>query len=762
MEENQGWTLFQKIKLSLKEHRIKTLIVGGLFFLLILFFFIDLFVLNKKISPVVLEDELSKYSSVKIENGVSYISINSEKGYLYKTDKEGLDGIKNFIKNNPKYRDGIELLPKNFDKNTSVVKEQKDNKEVYLTKNNVILNNEHYVFDQKINDVPVYGGSLMVHLKNKNEIYAIIGNLIYNNQTTKEILTQKEVQEVAVNEAGEDSGMPNKLNVTPFGKYIINKKLLGISNDNVNYLTYSFVISAGDPPFFSKQYFIDFETGKVVYEEDKVIELLDRQINNCNNTTSCQMTRSEGQAESAIPDVDNAYNILGLIYNYYYNSFGRDSFNNQGSKIIANVNHPMNGKCPNASWSGTSNQMYFCPSMAVLDVTAHELTHAVTQYTANLVYKYQSGALNESMSDVFASNIDGNWTMGEDTGRVIRDMSDPTLKSQPDRLFSANYYCGTSDNGGVHYNNGVLNKAYYLMADGGSFNGCLINGVGRQVAGGIVYRALTTYLSQSANFKSLYTAVIQSCTDLYGIESNNCAEVKKALQATEMDQQPDGEQSGAKCLGQQSMIPECAGGPPSTGSTITTTSTIATTSTTGPISGGTDIPRKVFGNVYEDVNNNGQKDSQDKNFAGATLALYGLSSPSYVTQADGNFSFNNLPIGNYTLVINIPYGNGESSILQESVDLVNNLEMEYLIKVTMLNSSTGTPPVIIPDSNPVPASTTTTIDSSTSTTLPPSGSGSGTKSTTTTTLVFYNCKIDPSCSSNKESIQLCPLICTKK
>ena len=108
------------------------------------------------------------------------------------------------------------------------------------------------------------------------------------------------------------------------------------------------------------------------------------------------------------------------------------------------------------------------------DVVAHELTHGVTQYTSNLFYYYQSGAINESLSDVFGEFVDqtngrGNdipsvrWLMGEDVARLgaIRNMQNPPAFGDPDRMTSAFYYRGADDNGGVHTNSGVNNKAAY-------------------------------------------------------------------------------------------------------------------------------------------------------------------------------------------------------------------------------------------------------------------------------------------------------------
>jgi Zn-dependent metalloprotease len=151
---------------------------------------------------------------------------------------------------------------------------------------------------------------------------------------------------------------------------------------------------------------------------------------------------------------------------------------------------------------------------AALDVVAHELTHGVTDYEANLIYQDQSGALNESFSDVFGviiedQNGNGNWLMGEDCfirGTAFRSLSNPSAYGDPENM--SEYYYTTSDNGGVHTNSGIPNKAAYNVYNnlGGDFT----------KLGAIYYRALTVYLSQSSNFAAARDALEQSALDLYG------------------------------------------------------------------------------------------------------------------------------------------------------------------------------------------------------------------------------------------------------
>ena len=188
------------------------------------------------------------------------------------------------------------------------------------------------------------------------------------------------------------------------------------------------------------------------------------------------------------------------------------------------------------------------------DVVAHELTHGVTQYESNLFYWYQSGAINESLSDVFGEyydqdNGEGNdaagvkWLVGEDVSGLgaIRSMSNPPAYGDPDKMSSPNYYEGSADNGGVHWNSGVNNKAVFLMVDGGTFNSKTVTALGWEKTGAVYYEANTNLLTSGADYSDLYYALQQACTNLigqHGITSGDCDEVKDAIDAVEMNGQP--------------------------------------------------------------------------------------------------------------------------------------------------------------------------------------------------------------------------------
>ena len=156
----------------------------------------------------------------------------------------------------------------------------------------------------------------------------------------------------------------------------------------------------------------------------------------------------------------------------------------------------------NAFWDGP--EMVYGDGFAVNDVTAHELTHAVTERTAGLEYQDQPGALNESISDQAGWDVDpGDSTMGEDLPiGAIRDMRNPGAFGQP--ATASQYVCTSSDNGGVHTNSGIPNKVYANLVDA----------LGRGGAEQVRYRAQTVYLGPNATFADARAAEQQAASDL--------------------------------------------------------------------------------------------------------------------------------------------------------------------------------------------------------------------------------------------------------
>ncbi len=273
--------------------------------------------------------------------------------------------------------------------------------------------------------------------------------------------------------------------------------------------------------------------------------------------TAGRASRTEGQAATGNVDVDRAHDYAGDTYQFYFTRFGRDSLNGAGLPLLSSVRVCDLGGCPfqNAFWDG-SQMVYGAGFAAADDVVGHELSHGVTQYTSNLFYAFQSGAINESMSDIFGELIDLSNARGTDTAAVrwklgedmpigaIRDMRTPSLFQQPDRMTSPLYELDGFflDQGGVHTNSGVGNKAAFLMTDGGTFNGRTVTALGIDKVAQIYYRT-QNLLASGSDYADLAAALRSACTQLAtagtaGITTANCTQVGNAIAAVEMTRSP--------------------------------------------------------------------------------------------------------------------------------------------------------------------------------------------------------------------------------
>ncbi len=224
----------------------------------------------------------------------------------------------------------------------------------------------------------------------------------------------------------------------------------------------------------------------------------------------------------------SAMQNTNIVYNYYLQTFARKSLDNQNKNLLSAVHFEK--VYNNAFWNGSfivygdGDGQLFSSLANCLDVAAHEMTHGVIENTANLIYQNQSGALNESFADVFAVFVDAsNWTIGEDctiaSPGYLRNLANPNdgLSGQPAKMSDYRYLPNTEngDNGGVHVNSGIPNRAAYLLAEGLSAEG-LGTSVGMAKAEQIYYRALNYYINASSRFIDVRRALIQSAEDLYG------------------------------------------------------------------------------------------------------------------------------------------------------------------------------------------------------------------------------------------------------
>jgi Zn-dependent metalloprotease len=272
-----------------------------------------------------------------------------------------------------------------------------------------------------------------------------------------------------------------------------------------------------------------------------------------NTTLPGRQVRDEGQPPTGDPATDEAYDGSGATYDLYQQVYGRNSLDDRGLHLTSTVHYDK--QYDNAFWNGQQmvygdgdeslpeSERLFNRFTISIDVIGHELTHGVTQYTANLNYSQQSGALNESISDVFGSLVkqrslgqtaaQADWLIGQGLlttnvkGVALRSMKapgtaydDPVLGKDPQPANMKDYQDVSYDDGGVHINSGIPNHAFYVTA-------VETGGNAWEKAGQVWYVALRDKLQPASNFQDAANLTVQVAGDLFGAASLEQQAVRK-------------------------------------------------------------------------------------------------------------------------------------------------------------------------------------------------------------------------------------------
>jgi len=272
-----------------------------------------------------------------------------------------------------------------------------------------------------------------------------------------------------------------------------------------------------------------------------------------NTTLPGRKVRGEGDSATGDVAVDEAYDGSGATYDLYQEIYGRYSIDDQGMDLISTVHYGVG--YDNAFWNGEQmtygdgdedlpeDERLFNRFTIALDIIAHEMTHGVTQFEAGLVYRNQPGALNESFSDVFGVLVnqrvkgqtaaEADWLIGAGlftqnvNAQGIRSMKapgtaydDPRLGKDPQPAHMDDIYTGPDDNGGVHINSGIPNRAFYIAA-------LDIGGYAWDKAGRIWYITLRDKLGQTADFQEAARQTLLVAADLFGQGSLEQQAVRK-------------------------------------------------------------------------------------------------------------------------------------------------------------------------------------------------------------------------------------------
>jgi len=465
------------------------------------------------------------------------------------------------------------------------------------------LNMAHTRFQQTVNEIPVWEGEAIVHLNPDGELKSVTDELkeavAVNTQPN---FSASEALNIARSFAGiSNSVSPRRLTDDAKVDLWIYR---GAARDHLTYRVEMPLVD-GTENTSIPVVFVDAQTGEKVFEYNNLqtgsgsslyrgtltidtsvsgstyyMEDLGRRLGTFNMNSTGNTMFGTGGKMSRFSGTDDIWNAsleragvdahfgAAKTFDYFLNVHGRNGIDGAGGprttaaganssiSLIASRVH-FGKKYNNAFWHnnqmtyGDGDGSQFSPLVTV-DITGHEMTHGVTQYTANLNYSNESGALNESMSDVFGVLVelhaDGGvvspdtWKIGEDaytpsiSGDALRYMNNPhlagnygyTTNDDPDHY--SERYTGTGDSGGVHINSGIGNHAFYLAAAGGThhLSGVTVSGMGTTDAGKIWYRALTVYMTSGTNFAGARTAMLNSAADLFGSGSQQYQTVQTA------------------------------------------------------------------------------------------------------------------------------------------------------------------------------------------------------------------------------------------
>jgi Zn-dependent metalloprotease len=401
------------------------------------------------------------------------------------------------------------------------------------------LGNTHVRLQERLRGLPVIGAEYIVHSDATGKVYAMNGRFAADNDLPRNpAVNGWSALERAASQAGIANGRWSDVKAALV--YVVNEKG---SASLAWTATVEYVNAEGEQRDIV---YADALSGDLVLLAPQYHRARNRATYNGNNTTTLPGTLVLTETGGTTSDsaISTAHAHAATSYDYYSSVHGRDSYNGAGAQIKTTVHHDV--AYNNAFWNGTQlvygdgdgSQFYMLGN--ALDVGAHELTHAVTSYSANLTYQNESGALNEATSDIMASAVEAwkdgavstdTWKVGEDittpntAGDALRYMNDPVADGSSYDYYPTRY-TGTGDYGGVHLNSGIGNLAFKLMVTGGTHprgkttvNVAALSTTATtsiNMGAKIWYRALTVYMTSSTNFAGARTATAQAATDLYG------------------------------------------------------------------------------------------------------------------------------------------------------------------------------------------------------------------------------------------------------
>ena len=462
------------------------------------------------------------------------------------------------------------------------------------------LGQKHYRVQQFYKNIPVDKGMIIIHTLD-NRVMSMTGN-IYTNVSTSQInlISKEQAVEIAKTKMnaevykweipGEEQFLKHEQNEiqATFYPNPVNE----IYEQNKQYIKVYKLTLYSHKPIDKKEYIINSNTGEVLEVRQKLIgadvqgtavtKYSGNQTITTDNFGGSYRLRETGRgngietynanlgtsytAATDFTDADNYWDNVNAqqdevatdahwatekTYDFFFQNFGWNSIDNNGFALRSYVHYDLIGagytSNVNAFWDGQrmtygdGNGTY--SPLTTVDIAAHEITHGLTNFSADLIYQDESGALNEGYSDIFAAAVEyfakpatANWLIGEDIGSPFRSLQDPNSYGDPDTYFGTNWATGSADNGGVHTNSQVIGHWFYLLCDGGSGtndigNSYNVNGIGVDQASEVAFRTLTTHLTPNSTYEDARFFSILSAIELYGPCTPQVESVTNAMYA---------------------------------------------------------------------------------------------------------------------------------------------------------------------------------------------------------------------------------------
>jgi thermolysin len=453
----------------------------------------------------------------------------------------------------------------------------------------------HVRLAQVHNGLPVFGSQIITHM-DAGGVGQVTGRA---NEAARRVNTSPVLSAAAAIKAAKVAlGHGGDFSEQPTAKLVILPNVDGSDGATLTYQVELFIEDGTNKPA-RHQYFVDAHTGAVVWHYDSipdatgyslysgVVDIPTRYSNGnfrlyADGFGACTTRNHDTGSVYSDYNHDNVWGAgteedyqtaavdahfnLKSTWSYFRDVLGRYGLDGGSRAAHAYVhygNNVANAYYDNGNLKFGDGDAYSSPWVST-DIVAHEFTHGVTQYAAGLVYSNEPGAANESFSDIFGTavefyvGINPDYLLAEDAvPGGIRYMADPAIDHYSERVYIGSSY----DNGGVHFNSGIQNKAFYLLAEGGTHpqSGVTVTGIGRREAEYIFYRALDVYVTSNSQFINVRNATVSAAGDIYGVGSQQYLSTQKAWEAVGVGTTSSGG-GGSTCDQSDQMYCEMNGG----------------------------------------------------------------------------------------------------------------------------------------------------------------------------------------------------------